>query len=100
AAAAATTTAATRAIFARARFVHRQRPSAHIFAVQAGNRRLSFLLGAHFDKSESFASAALAILQHFSAYDIAKRGKLRPQFVARRLIIQIPNINLLAHRPW
>src|SRR4051794_40454741 len=90
AAAAATTTAATAATTAtaeaattataaarllRPRLVHRQRAAVGFLVVEAGDRRLRFLIAAHLDKAKSLRAAGVAIHDHLRRLHGAERSK-------------------------
>src|SRR5580692_10168297 len=75
-AASATTTAATSAaFFAGTGFIDGEGATAMLLAVEGGNCRLGFLIGAHFDKSEPFAAAGVAVVDDLGGYHLPMRGK-------------------------
>ena len=56
-----TTAATTAALFTRPGLIHRQPSAIVLLAVQPGDGCLGLLIGAHFDKTESFAAAGISV---------------------------------------
>ena len=59
-----TSEAATTAWFLWSRFIDRQCPAVNAFAIECGNRRLSFLIRTHLDKSETLRALRFTIGDH------------------------------------
>ena len=95
AATSATTPAAT--IFARPSLVDRQWATLMVLFVEPLNGCLSFCVGTHFHKPESFAAPGFAILNNLRALDCAERTEQLLQIGATHGIREIPDIQLLTH---
>ena len=72
AAAAAVPAATAPALFARLRFIDRQGTAIVLLAVEGLDGRLGLLVVGHFDESEPFAAAALAVLDHLVLWTVPK----------------------------
>jgi len=99
-AAAATTTASatTASLFARAGFIDGKCAAIVLLAVERGNRRRGFLVRGHFDKSEAFASAGVAIVDDLGGDDLPVCSEQLFEFRAIDGVAQVPDIQLLTHR--
>ena len=95
AAASAATPAAT--IFARPSLVDRQWATLMVLFIEPLNGCLSFCVGTHFHKPESFAAPGFAILNNLRALDCAERTEQLLQIGATHGIREIPDIQLLTH---
>jgi hypothetical protein len=68
-----------------------------LLAVEAGDRRLCFLIGRHFDKSESFAPAGFAVVNDLCRDDLSMLTKELFQLRAIDAVAQVADIQLLTH---
>jgi hypothetical protein len=96
--ASATTTAAAAAIFARASFVHGERATVVLGAVDSTNRRLGFCVAAHLDETEALAPASVAVVDDFGTLNRPELSKHLVKVRARDVEAQIATIKFLPHR--
>jgi hypothetical protein len=92
---AAAATAAT--LFTRTSLVDRQRPTAVLLAIERGNRRVRLGIARHFDESETFAPARLAIVDDLRARDLTMLTEQLFEFRAIHFVAQVPDVKLLTH---
>jgi hypothetical protein len=73
-----------------------------LLAVEGGDCRFGFLVGAHFDEAEAFGSAGVAIVNDLSGDDLAVGREQLFEFRAVGRVAQVPDIQLLTHleSPW
>jgi hypothetical protein len=93
----APTATAPTAFFARAGFVDGQRPAAVLLAVERRDRGLGFVVAAHLHKTETFASAGVAVVDDLGRHDGAVLAEQLLEFRAINAVAQVPNIKLLTH---
>jgi len=62
----------------RPRFIHRERPAAGIFAVQAGYGLVRFFIIRHFHKTKAALTSGGPVRHHRRAINRPKRRKQRP----------------------
>jgi hypothetical protein len=94
---ATTTTAATAAVFLRLGFIDGQSATAMFLAVERRDGCLGFIVAAHFDESETLATAGVPIGDDLGALDSPVSGKQLFQRRAIDIVAQISDIQLLAH---
>ena len=95
--AAVTTTAAAtaRAVFAGLGFVDGQRPAAVLLAVQRGDRRLRFVVGAHLDEPEALAPAGVRSLMTSALCTVPCCANSCSQVRAVNVVAQVPDVQTL-----
>jgi hypothetical protein len=96
-AATAAATAATPAVFARAGFVDGEGSAAVLLAVQGRDRRLGFVIRAHFDEPEPLRAAGVTVVDDLGGDNRAVLAKQLLEFRAIDLVAQVPNVKLLTH---
>jgi hypothetical protein len=100
--AAATTTVATTAtaaatLFARTSFVNGESATTVLVAVERLNGGFSLGIIGHFDKSEAFASAGVAVIDDLCGNDLSVCREQSLEFRAVNRVAQVPDIQLLTH---
>jgi hypothetical protein len=63
-----------------------------LLAVQGGDRRLGFLIGAHFDKAEALAAAGVAVVDDLRGDDSPVLTEQLLELRAINLIAEVPDI--------
>ncbi len=96
-AAAATAAAATTAIFAGTSFIHGQDAATVFLAIESGNRGLSFLIGAHLDKSESLGATGVPVHDDLSRSHGSVRFEHLRQLAVGHTIRKVADIKLPTH---
>src|SRR5437762_12661231 len=94
---AAATATAARALLAGTSFVDCESSTVLVLTVQAGNRRLSFLVIAHLDKAEAFRAAGVPVHDDLGRLHRAVRSKHCFQIAVGYPIREIADVQLLAH---
>jgi hypothetical protein len=90
------TSAATAAtIFARPGFVNLQHPTSNFLAVELLNCRRRFFLGRHFDESETFRSASVAIFNYARRFNRARLSKQCLEILTGGLESKVSNIEFI-----
>ena len=79
------------------RFVDDNRATINLLPVKSRNRRLRFLVRAHFHKPETFCAAGHPVNYHFCAFHFPMRGKQLPERLVGRVVAQVPNIQFPTH---
>ncbi len=91
----ASTTTAAGTIRLGTRFIHIERASANLAAVNAGNRFLAFLGVCHLDKAEAARTASIAISHDADTVHLSIGRKQLSQFIFPSVKIQIADENIL-----
>jgi hypothetical protein len=91
-------TTAAAALFARARFVDGEGAAAVLLAVERRDRRIRFRVAGHLDKSKTFASPGVAIVDDLCRHHGAMRSEKLLELGAVHAVGQIAHVQLLSHR--
>jgi len=94
---AATAAASTTAFFAGPGFVDGKGASAMLLPVERCDRRLGFLIGAHFDETETFGTTGVAVVDDLGRHDGAVLPEQLFEFRAIHAVAQVPDVKLLTH---
>src|SRR5262245_65854619 len=94
--AAAISTAAAGALFARPRLVDGHGPPVVLLQVQTLDRFAGGLIVVHLHESKTLAAPGVAVLDHFGAAHGAKPSEQLLQVGARDAVAQVTHIQLLA----
>ena len=84
--------------FAGLGFIHLERPTAVVLAVQRGDGRLGLRVGTHLHESEPFALTCTPVHDDFRSLDGSVLRQQRLQVRTADIIAKVPDIQLFAHR--
>jgi|GEM_PF-7033089 len=90
------TTALTRCL--RASFVDVDLAAVHVRAVEATNCFISVSIVRHFDETEAFAAASLAVADYFGRFNYASLREQLVKVAIGRTVRQVAYIKFLAHK--
>ncbi len=92
------TAATASTVFARLGLVNRQGPTILHRFIEAIDRRLSFGVGTHFDETESFAAAGIAVDDHLNVTNFAISREQLFEVGGGNVVREISAIKLLTQR--